>query len=451
MAHFFKRHKETLLVGIVGLLVIASLNVMMLHYNYDVWTNPRVGFWSAFYKRFEISGFDPNTYITISKWRPLYVISRHPILSCMLWPLSQLNGWLMEELHINCSIFIVAIVWTCLGLASWLLTFRIMRRAIGLSFTASSLLTAWFFSFSHVMLVLFTPDHMSITLPLLLLTLYLAMKAIKRRKPMPLWQSLPLLFISTGVTTTNMVKVALADFFTQWGRKSFGRIMLHFLICLIPFGILGGLYAYQQNTTEKEEQAATLQLMQKKAARDPKFAAEWERSKAGRQKVKENQIIHFSFVTNTEHHIDRLPSLVENIFGEGFILHTDYTLKDANKNRPAFVMYRHWWYYAMEVTMVLLFLLGIWYGRRERLMWMTLCMFVFDMLLHVGLEFANADVYIMTAHWAFVIPIAVGYILKNTERNVRPVYISVLCIVSFLSLFLWIHNARLIIKYILNI
>ena len=78
-------------------------------------------------------------------------------------------------------------------------------------------------------------------------------------------------------------------------------------------------------------------------------------------------------------------------------------------------------------------------------------MFVFDMLLHVGLEFANADVYIMTAHWAFVIPIAVGYILKNTERNVRPVYISVLCIVSFLSLFLWIHNARLIIKYILNI
>lgn len=147
----------------------------------------------------------------------------------------------------------------------------------------------------------------------------------------------------------------------------------------------------------------------------------------------------------------RTDAFVHNLFGEGFILHTDYTLKDANQSRPALVTYSHWWYYAMEAATVLLFAIGIWYGRRERLMWMTLGMFIFDMLLHVGLEFANADAYIMTAHWAFVIPIAVGYILKNAERNARPAYTSVLCIVSFLGLFLWIHNARLIIKYILNL
>ena len=61
-----KQHKETLLVALLGLLIMASLNVIMLQYHYDAWTNPKVGFWSAFYNRFELSGFDSFTYILIS-------------------------------------------------------------------------------------------------------------------------------------------------------------------------------------------------------------------------------------------------------------------------------------------------------------------------------------------------------------------------------------------------
>ena len=107
---FFSRHKESLIALMLGAIVIIALNVLMLQYHYDSWTNPKVGFWSAFWNRFEISGFDSYTYIVISKWRPLYALSRHPLLAVMLWPLSQLNAWLMEATHINCSIFIVAAV-----------------------------------------------------------------------------------------------------------------------------------------------------------------------------------------------------------------------------------------------------------------------------------------------------------------------------------------------------
>ena len=95
MPSFAKRHKETLLVALSGLLLMAALNVMMLQYHYDVWTNPKVGFWSAFYNRFELSGFDPLTYITISKWRPLYILVRHPLLAAIMWPLAELNIWLI--------------------------------------------------------------------------------------------------------------------------------------------------------------------------------------------------------------------------------------------------------------------------------------------------------------------------------------------------------------------
>ena len=78
MKKFLSRHKETLLVALIGFVIIVALNVMMLQYHYAPWTNPKVGFWSAFWNRFEISGFDPYTYIVVSKWRTLYVLSRHP-------------------------------------------------------------------------------------------------------------------------------------------------------------------------------------------------------------------------------------------------------------------------------------------------------------------------------------------------------------------------------------
>ena len=449
MFSFLKRHKETLLVALMGLLVMAALNAMMLQYHYEVWTNPKVGFWSAFYNRFEVSGFDPLTYIVISKWRPLYILFRHPLLALIMWPLAELNGWLMAEYDMNCTIFIVAVVWTLLALASWLLMFRILRRLIRLSLAYSLLLTAWFFSFSHIMLVTFTPDHFSITLPLLLLTVYLAGSAVRRKKAMPLWQSLPLLFVATGVTTTNMIKVAVADTFTQWGRKPLSRLILHFMAYLLPLAVIAGLYFYQENTVQIEEQKSNNELMIKKAKRDSVFAKQWEKEKVEIREKRARQIVNIPIVTNTEHHIDRIPSLVENILGEGIILHEDYALMDSNKTRPALVRYNHWWYYVLEAMTVLLFAVGVWSGRRKRLMWMTMTMFLFDMVLHIGLQFANADAYIMTAHWAFVMPIAVAYLLKGTEK--KPVAsVIITCMLIFLTVFSWGHNLKIIVEHIVK-
>lgn len=451
MLVFLKRHKETLIMGLVGLVVMAALNIMMLQYHYDIWTNPKVGFWSAFYPRFEISGFDPQTYITICQWRPIYDMTRHPLLAVMMWPLSELNGFLMEEFHMNCTIFIVAILWTMMAVASWLLMFRILRKLLALSFASSALLTTWFFSFSHIMLVIFTPDHMSITLPLLLLTIYLAGKAIKRKRPMPYWQSIPLLFVSTGVTTTNMVKVGLADLFTQWGRKPFKHIVLHFLVYLVPLGIIFGAYYYQHVTTEVAEKEHVSSIIRKKAAKDPAFAEQMKKDSINSAKNKASQQVKLSFVSHTEHHIDRMPSIVENIFGEGIILHDEYVLQDANKHhRPYDLPYRHWWYYAMEGVTVGLFVMGLLCGIRKRFMWIPLSMFLFDMLLHVGLEFASADVYIMTAHWAFVMPIAVGYLLSSAHRRSLHVYSAILVVILLLTGFQWWHNLHLIFNYIVH-
>lgn len=82
-------------------------------------------------------------------------------------------------------------------------------------------------------------------------------------------------------------------------------------------------------------------------------------------------------------------------------------------------------------------------------MWMAMSMFLFDMLLHVGLNFASADVYIMTAHWAFVIPIAVAYLVKRVSA--KPIInTAVMSLVLFLTLFMLVHNMQIITKHILG-
>lgn len=450
MKQLLTKHRETLLVALLGFVIVVALNIMMLQYHYAPWTNPKVGFWSAFWNRFEVSGFDPYTYIVVSKWRPLYVLSRHPLLAGMMWPLSQLNGWLMEETGVNCAIFIVGVMLVACSLAAWMLMYRIQRKLLGMSVKISLLLTLYFYSFSHVMLTIFVEDHMAITLPLLLLTIYLAGRALQKGKTMPLWQSLPLLFISTGVTTTNCVKIGLADLFTQWGKKPFSKIVLHFLVYLIPLAVIGALYFYQEDSTQMEEQRNIERTVNKRMERDSVFAEKWKRQQLDNQKNKEQQLIHLSFVTNTDYKIDRLPSLVENIFGEGFILHNRYPLRDANKDhRPVLVRYKYWWNYAFEAVIVLLFAAGVWCGRKKRLMWMVMSMFLFDMLLHVGLNFASADVYIMTAHWAFVIPIAVAYLIKETA-SMPKLNMAIVCAVLFLTLYMWGHNLQIIIQHIIR-
>ena len=448
MLPFLKRHKEETLLFFIGMLVVTTFNAMMLCYNYEAWVNPKVGFWTAFSSKFEVSGFDCFTYIIISKWRPLYVLSRHPLLAMMVWPLSQLNVLLRDITGINCTIHIVAAVWGMASLCSWMLFYHLMRRTMSLRFSESLLLTLFFFSFSHVMLTLFTPDHMTLTLPILLIAVILAARAVRRGTLMPWWQTMLLCFVSTGITTTNCVKIYLADLFASWRRCSFRQWLRRSLAYLIPLALIAAAYIWQTHTTQKEEERYAENIITKRSAKDSVFAEMIQQSLEKTKEVHSSQIIDIDGLTNTEYHIDRLPSLFENVFGEGFILHETCTLKDANRHRPVLIRYTNPVNYVFEAILLLLFIIGIWHGRRNRIVWMTLSMFLFDMFLHVGMNFASADVYIMTAHWAFVIPICIACTLKSGGSRVRT---ATLAAVLVLTLYMWIHNTYLTAEHLLKL
>lgn len=153
------------------------------------------------------------------------------------------------------------------------------------------------------------------------------------------------------------------------------------------------------------------------------------------------------FLSWTDVTTSRSQALIENFFGESIQLHEDYLLEDELRNncaRPMFVPYRHWWNYAAEAILLLLFAGGIWAGRKHKFLWLALSYFALDLVLHIGLGFGLNEVYIMTAHWIYVVPIAMAYLCKSAQDRFRK---GIIATIGILTVYLILYNGSLIFRY----
>ena len=442
-----KKNKETLCIILLGLVIFSVFNAMMIMSAPEAWTSLHYGAWTAFHKNFNFSGFDQSTYIVISQWRPIFVHMRHPALLYMMWPMMQINEWLRDAYGINCTIYIVGVVWTLVSTLSWTVMYKILRNLVEMTLAETLLLNVFFYSFAYVMLATFVPDHMILSMTILLLMLYFSGKALKQGKRLSSWKAAVLFFIATGISTTNCVKVYLIDAMVRLrSRTDVLPFIRHSLIYVLPAILIAGIYLYQEQTANVEEQRYQKRVSVMAMKRDSvKYAQKLDESKKKLEARENKQLINNPLFEWTDMSIPIVPTIFDNIFGEGLQLHSEYLLGDANVDgqRPVIVKYGEWYNYVVEYVVLLLFLLGIVAGCRERFFWMCMVPFLFDMVLHVGLRFALTDVYIMTAHWAFVIPIAIAYLLKRLHYN-KAVYRCTYSVLVAVTLFMLVWNISLI-------
>jgi hypothetical protein len=142
----------------------------------------------------------------------------------------------------------------------------------------------------------------------------------------------------------------------------------------------------------------------------------------------------------------RIPSLIENTFGEPIQLHQDYLLQDVLRNRPVIVNYRWIGSYVVEALIMLFFVLGVWCGRRSRLLWLGLSFLAFDMLIHLALGFGINEIYIMSPHYLFAIPLAIAFLVKAIRSKVR---VAVIISLMTITLYLYVYNGSLLLSYLL--
>ena len=195
-----------------------------------------------------------------------------------------------------------------------------------------------------------------------------------------------------------------------------------------------------KRTEEAKMAKVAADTVKKPTAVQHKTPAKAKRVRQGRP-IGNGEFLRWTDITTS-----RVQSVVENLFGESIQLHQKHLLEDEFRQRPMIVHYSSWLNYVVEALVVLLFIVGMWCGRHSRFFWLCLSWFGLDMLLHVGMGFGLNEVYIMSAHWIFIIPIAVGFALLHLpKRFVAPVRYGV----GLLTLYLWVYNVALIVKYLI--
>ena len=483
LKHFFgifRIQAEESLAALIALMAFTALNAMNVVRYWDTLSVVGQGY-GDFIREWHVSGFDPITYSVLTDWTIGYNIYRHPLLPYFVWPFSKLNEGLMLLTDTNWALVITAFILIFCAFYSFIFLSRIFREIIGTKRSEAYILTTLAFSFAYIMLATMVPDHFGPSMFCLILTLYLAGLKLQRGRALNWWQTIVMFFFTAGISLNNGLKTFLAALMTR--RKGFFKPGYFIIAVLLPAGLMwwGARLSYshfvwpewkaRQDRTAKafnerieknyskvweEEEAQWKNAApakaeaRRRAIRDSirkdllvKKSRRWRKSAAYRHTGKPMAEGEFSRWTDMT--TSRTDVAVECLFGEGIMLHEEHLLGDVLVNRPVIVHYRNRGNYIVEALLVLLFLAGIRAGRKSLFLWTCLSFFFMDMLLHMVLGFGINEIYIMSAHYLFVMPIAMGYLLTASSarwrKNLRLTLSAVAC-------YLIIWNVWLIAEYL---
>ena len=445
--NIFKVKKEERWLAFAMLAVFVTFNAMVIASHYHVYTmEAHGGFWSVFTKNFRMSGYDCWSWITVSGGRIHFVTSRHPLYLTFLYPLYLLNDWLIQNVGYNFAVYFMAVIIVFSAFYAVLFIYRVFREVLELRRKDARILTLLLFSFGHVLIPTMVPDHFVISLMLLSLTLYITGKKMKKGQLLTAWQSLVLTFFTAGMATSNGVKTLLAGLFTN-GKKVFTCKFISIGVVL-PLLLLLGIQQSQYYLLEVPQQAVVSHIESETLKKNPQKVLEHKRQRDEWQRTHLGQPVGDGVITKLmDVSTPRIPTIVENFFGESIQLHQRSLLKDVSWERPIFVEYNWSVNYIIEAFIVLLFIVGIVFSYKQRFFKMLLAWFACDLTLHLILGFAVTEVYIMTSGWAFIIPISYGYLLKRLSMKwLKMMRVALI----MLTIYLWIYNAGQTFYYLMS-
>lgn len=487
----FGIRREERCLALVLLAIIVALNVLVICKYYELFTPLSDNYWKLFINNFHISGFDPITLSVVSNWHSGYTVFRHPLLAFFMYVPYLINQALMWLTGINCAVFIVATIQVVCAFYSGIFSYRIFRHVVQCSRAQSTLLTFFFFSLAFVLVTSIVPDHFVISMMLLLLTLWVTGRKMLSGRPMTKWQTFVLFVLTAGTSLNNGAKTFLAALFAN--GKRFFRPAFLFLAVALPAALVWetGQVAYHKlvwpgemarkkaraeraEAQKKRAQEAQLAQAKKDTLQADSFLAlaashrisadsarvlritadsirQGKHHKAAPAKKRCSKlgvpIAKEGYMSWTDISTSRLWSIIENLFGESIQLHRDHLLEDEFRSRPMIIHYRSPLSYVVEALVVALFVIGIWCGRRSKFMWLCFSFFALDMALHIGLGFGINEVYIMSAHWIYVIPIAAAFALKSAMQRWGSKAFFAL---TLLTIYLWVYNVSLIVTYLVG-
>lgn len=413
---------------------VVYLHALMLGKFFVLMSHPTAETWLRFMRNYRMSGFDPTGYSVLMHWHTGYDILRHPLLAFMMWPLSQCNRLLHAMTGADCAMPLMALLLAACAFGTFLLMWRTLRRVACVPCAVATLLTLFFMSFAYIMLTAVVADHFCLSLFMLMLVIYRAGVHMRDGTAFGVAEAVALFVVTAGITLSNGLAVLLAVAVAN-GRAALrprfllGALVLPSVLMLaLAVGLAAG--AGHDGATAAGNTAAVV-------AAPPAKAAGQAAGAVGQQ---------FKW---TCHGLSRADVVAENMFGESLQLHRRHVLGDVLSGRPVIVRYSWGVQYAVEALVVLLFAAGAWAGRRQRLEWLLMAVFAVNVGLHVVLAFALNEIHIMTAHWAFVIPLSVGWLFsRRVPVAPRPVRVAVFAAIAAVTVYMLVYHGVLLWRYL---
>jgi hypothetical protein len=333
------------------------------------------------------------------------------------------------------------------------------------------LLTALTFSMAFIMLSAMVPDHFIMSMFALTLTLYLSGKKLRNGSALNMWQTIAMFILTAGISLNNGLKVFFAALVTR--RKRFFEWRFLLFAVILPSAMIWGFARWEYRTYVWPKEMARNEVKAKKnreytekirlQVRDSIGSKDSAAVEALTKKIKQQKAVEKyrrdhkkiwnkntgkpiakgEFMRWTDKTTSRWDVAVECLFGEGILLHRDYLLGDVLRNRPLIVKYDTsnllgYINYLAEAFIVIFFVIGVWMGRKSVFLWTSMSFLLMDMLLHMGLGFGINEIYIMSAHYLFVLPIGMAYLFKTIENRKRwSVAIYTVCALTAVWCFAW--------------
>ena len=406
----FKIHREEWPLAIYALLYVTALNALAIWWRWDYLYRNHRSYYQMFNRQFEFSGFDAHIYKLLSCGHFDADITRHPLLNLLYYPFYLLNDWIIDKTGMNCAIFFVAAVMIFCGFYALTFLYRILHEIVGTDRRDALLLTVLFSAFGYIMLSIMGPDHFCLSMFCLLLSLYVFGRALVHKRYLKLWKAGLLFFLTAGITLTNGVKVLLAEWFV-YGKKVW-RWKFILMMGILPVSVLAGAFLMEHECFVRPQRYRAFQAELIRAKLDTEHPERVAQTIKQWSEGDTIDVVHRN-VKWLDDSLSRRESIVHNVLGESLIFHEDYFLKDIFSGRPFIVKYKFPANYVIEAVLVVLFLCGVWFGRRSKFLWLCMSWLAFDVFLHIILGFALNEVYIMTAHWAFLLPIVMAHLLRQ--------------------------------------
>lgn len=264
--------------------------------------------------------------------------------------------------------------------------FKYLNNIIQLPLKISLLILVFYGLFVTNILLSFTPETYTYTLLFLSVFNYYSAKKIQEEKPISFGATIFGSVFIGGLTITNIVKVYIPFLFEKkifWNWKKIGMAIAKIMTSVIVFAFLFLLrlnFNFQNFLNKTEEQYDKFSK--------PKATPLWD--------------------------------MIYSWFFGGNILFSNYEIRDYHNKDKTFYykalfmdVYTSFVPYLFIGIVLLLIIWSVFKNYKNKLIWILVITFLFDVLVHCVLKFGLHTSYIYGGHFVFVYPLLLGWLFYS--------------------------------------